>query len=452
APLLALEHVRDGLERAVAGTRDRAAAAAVVEQRVDGLLEHPLLVVHDDLGRTEVEQTLEPVVPVDHAAVQVVEVRRGEPAAVELDHRAQVRRDDRDRVEDHALGRVRRRQERVDDLEALEGTRLALALAVLDDLAQRRGLGLEVEVLEALLDRGRAHGALEVVAVPVLQGAVEHLVALEVRDLEVLEAVPDLLETVDLGVRTLADLVHLALGRVTHLAARVGLGTLGLELGEVLLEALRARLDVGVTPLGDLLLLQVDLVLEVGQVLGAALLVDLGDHVGGEVDDLLQVLRRQVEQVPQARGHALEEPDVGDRGGELDVAHPLTAHLGARHLDAAALADDALEADALVLAAVALPVPGGAEDLLAEEAVLLGLEGAVVDGLGLLDLAVRPCADVLRGRQTDTQLVEDVDVEQGSYFLRLSVLTRRGSPRRWLECFRWADVPVAGTQCTVVQQ
>jgi hypothetical protein len=39
----------------------------VVEQGVDGLLQHPLLVVDDDLGRAEVEQPLEPVVPVDHA-------------------------------------------------------------------------------------------------------------------------------------------------------------------------------------------------------------------------------------------------------------------------------------------------------------------------------------------------------------------------------------------------
>ena len=49
--------------------------------------------------------------------------------------------------------------------------------------------------------------------------AVEHLVALEVLDLEVLEPVPDLVEAVDLGVGPLADLVHLALGRLADLAA-----------------------------------------------------------------------------------------------------------------------------------------------------------------------------------------------------------------------------------------
>src|SRR6202034_4570313 len=99
----------------------------------------------------------------------------------------------------------------------------------------------------------------------------------------------------------------------------------------------------------------------------AGLVVHVGDHVRREVDDLLQVLGRQVEQVPEAARHTLEVPDVRDRRGELDVAHPLPAHLGPGDLDATALTDNALEPDALVLTAVALPVPGRAEDLLAEE-------------------------------------------------------------------------------------
>ena len=110
--LLALEHVGQRLQRAVARTGDRTAAAAVVEQRVDGLLEHPLLVVDDDLGRAEVKQPLEPVVAVDHPAVQVVQVGGREPATVELHHRAQVRRDHRDAVEHHAHRAVPGVQER----------------------------------------------------------------------------------------------------------------------------------------------------------------------------------------------------------------------------------------------------------------------------------------------------------------------------------------------------
>ena len=101
AALLALEHVAQRLQGAVARARDGPAAAAVVEQRVDGLLQHALLVVDDDLRRAEVEQPLEAVVAVDDAAVEVVEVGGREAAAVELDHRAQLRRDDRHGLEDH---------------------------------------------------------------------------------------------------------------------------------------------------------------------------------------------------------------------------------------------------------------------------------------------------------------------------------------------------------------
>src|SRR5213075_1913318 len=54
-------------------------------------------------------------------------------------------------------------------------------------------------------------------------------------------------------------------------------------------------------------------------------------------------------------------------------------------------------ADPLVLAAVALPILHGPEDALAEQAVAFGLEGPVVDGLGLGDFAPRPpCALALQ--------------------------------------------------------
>ena len=420
AALLALEQVGQRLERTVARARDGAAATTVVEQCVDGLLQHPLLVVDDDLGRAEVHQSLEAVVAVDHTAVQVVEVRRGEAATVELDHRAQLRRDHRDGTEHHRGRVVARLQERRDDLEALERPDLLLPLAVADDVAERLGLGLEVEVLQQRLDRLGAHAALEVLAEAVVELAVDALVDDDLVDVELGEGGPDLLETVQLTLGRFADLLHLLLAAVLHLAALVGLGALGLELGQVGLELLGARLDVGVTLVLDDLALLDDLGLEGAELVVAQLGVDIGDDVRGEVDDLVEILGRQVEQVAQARRNALEVPDVRDRRGQLDVAHPFTTHLGAGHLDATALTDDALEADALVLTAVALPVPGGAEDLLAEQALLLRLEGAVVDGLRLLDLAVGPVTDVLGGGEADDQLVEVVDV------LHVGVLSRVG--------------------------
>src|ERR1700749_5363563 len=92
--------------------------------------------------------------------------------------------------------------------------------------------------------------------------------------------------------------------------------------------------------------------------------------------------------------------------GELDVAHALTAHLGERHLDAALLAGDAAELHALVLAAQALVVLDRSEDAGAEQAVTLGLERAVVDGLQLLDFAMAPGADALGAGDRDAELVE----------------------------------------------
>src|SRR5204862_2664846 len=118
-----------------------------------------------------------------------------------------------------------------------------------------------------------------------------------------------------------------------------------------------------------------------------------------------------------------------DGGGELDVTHPLAPDLRARDLDAAALTDDALEPDALVLAAVALPVLGRPEDLLAEQAVLLGLERAVVDRLRLLHLAVRPHADLRRRGERDGQLGGAGDVEHRAPVRPTSACVL---PRSWL--------------------
>src|SRR2546422_10473031 len=72
------------------------------------------------------------------------------------------------------------------------------------------------------------------------------------------------------------------------------------------------------------------------------------------------------------------------------MSHTLAAHLGQGHFHAATVADHPAVADPLVLAAVTLPVLHRAEDALAEQAVALRLEGPVVDGLRLRDLAPRP--------------------------------------------------------------
>src|SRR5882757_6959231 len=91
------------------------------------------------------------------------------------------------------------------------------------------------------------------------------------------------------------------------------------------------------------------------------------------------------------------------------MAHALAAHLGLSHLDAALLAHHAAMLQPLVLAAQALVILHGSEDLRAEQAIAFGLEGAIVDGFRLLHFAVRPRADHVRRGKSDLDRIEILD-------------------------------------------
>ena len=162
APLLALERVGQRLQRPVVRAAQHAAAAAVVEERVDGFLQHALFVADDDVRRLQLHQLLQPVVAVDDAAIEVVQVRRREAAAVERHERTQFRRNHRNDVEDHPLRPVARLPERVDDLQALGVLQLLLRRGLrLHLLAQLDGQPIDVDALQQLLDRLGAHLRLE---------------------------------------------------------------------------------------------------------------------------------------------------------------------------------------------------------------------------------------------------------------------------------------------------
>src|SRR5690606_38868679 len=95
---LTLEHIGERLERTLVRTRDHTATAAVVEQRVDGLLQHALLVADDDVRSVELDQAAQAVVAVDDAAIEIVQIAGRETSAVERDERAQIRRNHRNYV------------------------------------------------------------------------------------------------------------------------------------------------------------------------------------------------------------------------------------------------------------------------------------------------------------------------------------------------------------------
>src|SRR5699024_12561072 len=100
--------------------------------------------------------------------------------------------------------------------------------------------------------------------------------------------------------------------------------------------------------------------------------------------------QRDVQQQADARWQRLKKPDVRHRRGQVDVAHALAADLGLGDLDAAFFADHATMLHALVLAAQAFVVLDRPKNTSTEQAVALRLEGAIVDGFRLFDLAERP--------------------------------------------------------------
>ena len=322
ASRLALEHIGERLERALAGPGDRAAAAAVVEQRIDGFLQHPLFVADDDVGSVELDEPLEPVVAVDHAPIEIVEIRGGETAAVERNQRTQIGRNHRQDSEDHPFRLVARFTKRVDDFQALRSF-LAPRFA-------RRSPSSRPRRSSDSFSSSSCVSSVRIASAPI----------------------------------------------------------------SALKPSANCSLASRIFPLGQQLA-----ILQRG-------LARVDDDIALEVENLLQLLERHVEQGADARGQRAQEPDVRDRRGEVDMTHPLAAHLGLDDLDAALLAYDAAMAHPLVLAAVALVVLGRTENFRAEQSVALRLEGPVVDGLGLFDFAVRPRPDHLGRRDRNSDRVE----------------------------------------------
>ena len=106
-----------------------------------------------------------------------------------------------------------------------------------------------------------------------------------------------------------------------------------------------------------------------------------------KVENVLNLPSGEVAEGSDARWGTLEEPDMRDRGRELDVAHPFSADVLACDFHAAPVADNAFVLNPLIFSAVTLPVLGRTENCLTEEAFEFGPEGAVVNRLCLLHFA-----------------------------------------------------------------
>ena len=172
-PLLALDHVGKRLQRTLVGTSDGATTTAVIEQRVNSFLQHPLLVADDDVRREQLQQALQAVVTVNDAAIEIVQIGSRKAAGVERHQRTQVRRQYRQHVEnqpfrfaDDFFRVIRVRDEGVNQVDALHQTFfLGFGRGLLQLFFQRLQDIAPIGAAQDFLNRFRAHHRLEFVTV-----------------------------------------------------------------------------------------------------------------------------------------------------------------------------------------------------------------------------------------------------------------------------------------------
>ena len=119
-PLLSLDHIGQGLQRSIRRTQYGSLAAIVIEQSINGLLQHPLLIADDDFGCIQVNQLPQAIVAVDDSTVQIIEVAGCEVPAIQQNQRAQVRWDHWDHIKHHPLGTVVAVANRLNDLQPVD--------------------------------------------------------------------------------------------------------------------------------------------------------------------------------------------------------------------------------------------------------------------------------------------------------------------------------------------
>src|SRR5690606_14848484 len=101
--LLTFDHVSQRFQRTLVRTGDRATATTVIQQCIYRFLQHAFFVAHDNVRRIQIQQTLQTVVAVDYATIQIIQIRGRKTTTVEWNQRTQVWRQHWQHFHDHPL-------------------------------------------------------------------------------------------------------------------------------------------------------------------------------------------------------------------------------------------------------------------------------------------------------------------------------------------------------------
>jgi len=125
-----------------------------------------------------------------------------------------------------------------------------------------------------------------------------------------------------------------------------------------------------------------------------------------EIENTLELFQGQVEHSRDPTRQRLEEPNVCNRTGQVNVTETFTTNLARNDLDTTLFTDDATVLHALVFAAVTLVVFSWPKDFGTEETITLRLECPVVNRFRLLNFAKRTLTYLLGRRDRETNGVK----------------------------------------------
>ena len=132
----------------------------------------------------------------------------------------------------------------------------------------------------------------------------------------------------------------------------------------------------------------------------------LDHNVVFEIENPLQILQSHIKQQADAGRKRLQEPDVGDRRGEFNVAHPLAPNPRQSDFYATFFADNALIFHPLIFTAEALIILDRAKNARTKQSVTFRFERPVINCLGLFDFAKRPRQNLLRRGNRDFDTIK----------------------------------------------
>ena len=120
------------------------------------------------------------------------------------------------------------------------------------------------------------------------------------------------------------------------------------------------------------------------------------NNPGFKVEHFFQFFERKIHHITDAAGKTLQKPDMGNRRGQSNMSHPLTANFGLNDFDTALFTHNPTVLHALITATKAFIIFHRPENFSAEKTIALRLECPVIDRLRLFDFAVGPGKNFFR--------------------------------------------------------